>query len=316
MIRFEEIDVMKLLLGYDGSEGADFALADLQNAGLPDSVEAVVLSVAEAWELPLVVDRVSAGSKRFVHPNVVAIEKHLAEVTGNAHDLADGAVRRLKQNFPGWSVTAEAVCGKPAGALITKADQWSPDLLVVGSQGRSTIGRLLLGSVSHKVLHEARCPVRISRKQEYGDTANIRILIAVDGSSDSGTVVKAVARRNWPKDAEFRLIGVDDPFSRPKAGYVHWNPAEDKLEESEESQAWIEKVIEAPAEILRSAGLRVSNNIRWGDAAIKILEEAKEWKADTIFVGARGIGRIKRFLLGSVSSAVAAKAKCSVEIIR
>ena len=47
-----------------------------------------------------------------------------------------------------------------------------------------------------------------------------------------------------------------------------------------------------------------------------ILNEADEWKADSIFLGARGLGRFKRFLLGSVSSTVAAKAVCSVEIIR
>ena len=47
-----------------------------------------------------------------------------------------------------------------------------------------------------------------------------------------------------------------------------------------------------------------------------ILHEAGEWNADTIFVGARGIGRLKRFLLGSVSSAVAAHADCSVEVVR
>ncbi|HEX6125763.1 MAG TPA: universal stress protein [Pyrinomonadaceae bacterium] len=307
---------MKLLLGYDGSECADLALADLKKAGLPDSLEAIVLSVAEAWELPLVVDRVSTGSKRFVHPNVVAIEKHLAEVTGHAQDLADGAARQLKQSFPGWSVTTEAVSGNPAVTLITKADGWSPDLLVVGSQGRSTLGRLLLGSVSHKVLHEARCPVRISRRNTYGNNANVRILIAVDGSSDAARVVTTVAERIWPEDTEIRLIAVDDPFSHPKAGYVSWNTAEQKLEESEASQEWIKKVIEAPAEILRSAGLRVSHNIRWGDAAKMILDEAKDWQADTIFLGARGLGRIKRFLLGSVSSSVAARAGCSVEILR
>jgi nucleotide-binding universal stress UspA family protein len=174
----------------------------------------------------------------------------------------------------------------------------------------------LLGSVSHKVLHEARCPVRISRKNEYGENADTRILVAVDGSPDAETVVKTVAERSWANDAEIRLIAVDDPFSRPAAGYVTWNPVEEKPEDTEESREWISKIIDAPRQILESAGLRVSYNIRWGDAANMILDEAKDWQADTIFLGARGLGRFKRFLLGSVSSAVAAKAKCSVEIVR
>jgi len=47
-----------------------------------------------------------------------------------------------------------------------------------------------------------------------------------------------------------------------------------------------------------------------------LLGEAESWGADCIFVGAKGMGRIERFLLGSVSSAVAARAHCSVEVVR
>ncbi|HEX2491994.1 MAG TPA: universal stress protein [Blastocatellia bacterium] len=45
-----------------------------------------------------------------------------------------------------------------------------------------------------------------------------------------------------------------------------------------------------------------------------LIAEAESWGADCIFVGARGMGRIERFLLGSVSSAVTARAHCSVEV--
>jgi nucleotide-binding universal stress UspA family protein len=48
-----------------------------------------------------------------------------------------------------------------------------------------------------------------------------------------------------------------------------------------------------------------------------LIEIAERWKADAIFVGAnRYGGRIERFLLGSVSAAVAARAHCSVEVVR
>jgi nucleotide-binding universal stress UspA family protein len=47
-----------------------------------------------------------------------------------------------------------------------------------------------------------------------------------------------------------------------------------------------------------------------------LIAEAESWGADCIFVGARGMDRIDRFLLGSVSSALAARAHCSVEIVR
>lgn len=46
-----------------------------------------------------------------------------------------------------------------------------------------------------------------------------------------------------------------------------------------------------------------------------LIAEAETWGADCIFVGSRGMGRIDRFLVGSVSSAVAARAHCSVEVV-
>jgi nucleotide-binding universal stress UspA family protein len=71
------------------------------------------------------------------------------------------------------------------------------------------------------------------------------------------------------------------------------------------------------AEELRLSGLRVDEPIvRDGDPKHLLLEEANAWGADCIFVGARGLSRMQRVLLGSVSGAVAARAECSVEVIR
>ncbi len=307
---------MKILIGYDGSEHSDFAIDDLQRAGLPVEAEAVVLTVGEAWELPLVVDRDVSEAARFKHPNAAVIERHLSEVSKRARAVSEPAVERVKELFPAWQVSSEAVCGRHHVELIKKADEMMPDLLVVGSQGRSAIARVLLGSVSHKVLHEAQCSVRIARKNGYGENANNRVLIAVDGSENSEYVIKTVAERSWAPDTEIRLIAVNDPFARPRTVYISWNLAQNKPEDNEETHEWLGKVIDAPTAALAAAGHQASHNIRWGDAASMILEEAAEWKPDTIFLGARGLGRVKRFLLGSVSSTVAAKAACSVEITR
>ncbi len=308
---------MKLLIGYDGSDHSKFAIEDLQRAGLPADLEAVVLTVGEAWELPMVVDGVSPStSEKFVHPNVAVIEQHLSEVSEKARTLSEPAVMRLQEAFPGWNVRAEVRCGRPAGELVRMADEWSPDLLVMGSQGRSAIGRVFLGSVSHKVLHDTECSVRIARNNQGLPDANARALIAVDGSANADEAVKVVASRNWPRETEIRLIAVNDPFVRRRTSYISWNMAEDKPHDTEESREWVRKVIDEPAEILRLAGCNVSHRMRLGDAANMILSEATEWGANSIFLGARGLGPVKRFVLGSVSSTVVSKAHCSVEVVR
>ena len=53
-----------------------------------------------------------------------------------------------------------------------------------------------------------------------------------------------------------------------------------------------------------------------GPPKLVILEEAEKFGADLIVVGSHGYGFVERFLLGSVSQAVAVHAKCSVEIVR
>jgi nucleotide-binding universal stress UspA family protein len=63
-------------------------------------------------------------------------------------------------------------------------------------------------------------------------------------------------------------------------------------------------------------GLQVSTLVKQEDPKQLLCEEAERWGADCIFVGAKGVGRLERLLIGSVSSAVAARAHCSVEVIR
>jgi nucleotide-binding universal stress UspA family protein len=73
---------------------------------------------------------------------------------------------------------------------------------------------------------------------------------------------------------------------------------------------------EAVERELTEAGLTAISIVREGDPKRMIVEEAQQWGADCNFVGAQGHGRVEKLHLGSVSSAVAARAHCSVEIVR
>jgi nucleotide-binding universal stress UspA family protein len=67
---------------------------------------------------------------------------------------------------------------------------------------------------------------------------------------------------------------------------------------------------------LRAAGLAVTAEVKDGAPVPVLLDAAREWGADAIFVGAQGHRFLERVLLGSVSAAVAARAHCSVEVVR
>jgi len=73
---------------------------------------------------------------------------------------------------------------------------------------------------------------------------------------------------------------------------------------------------QSSVDTLRAAGLNVSPLVTGGDPRKILLEDAERLRADCIFVGARGVRGIERLLLGSVSTAIAARARCSVEVVR
>ena len=285
---------MKILIAYDGSSCADSALEDLRRAGLPRQSEATVISVSELW-MP-VVESVGAGEARIVGALPISLEK--------VESLAQRACERVQSYFPDWTVRAEARSGAPASMIIKMADEWLPDLMVVGSHGRSALGQFMLGSVSQKIVTEAHCSTRVARGRDSDAQAPARLLIGVDGSPDAEAAVTGVATRVWPADSEARvIIALDDVVS-------------EVIDQIQGGRAWMRETLEVAGARLRAAGLTVSSLIRKGAPKIVLPAEAAGWGADCIFVGARGLSRFERFRLGSVSAATAARAHCSVEVVR
>lgn len=78
-----------------------------------------------------------------------------------------------------------------------------------------------------------------------------------------------------------------------------------------------QRLVDAAARKLRTAGLRAKADVFDGDAKKVLVEVAEEWRADCIFLGATGLSnRLEKFLHGSTAGAVASRAHCSVEVVR
>lgn len=300
---------MKILIGYDGSEASTAMLDDLRLAGLPNDTEALVIAVAEMWLVP----PPSYGLAQTDFTDTFQLDIRLARET------AEKAVERLKTLFPGWTISLETAIGAPAREILKKAESYHPDLIIVGSQGLSALGRLFLGSVSQKVATETHTSVRIARGRVQETDEPARIVIAVDGSPESNAAIRSVANRNWNKGTEVVLLtatGHIEPKDY-KAILGSVEPANPEIKAEVDQLSSIKQVLEQALEAqLNANGLTVSTIIRTGDPRKVLLEEAETWGADSIFIGSRGFGKIKRLLLGSVSTAVASRAHCSVEIVR
>jgi nucleotide-binding universal stress UspA family protein len=308
---------MKILIAYDGSEFAGAALEDLKRAGLDADAEALVMAVADVFVPDPVNEQLDDSVPAYVPAAVQRAHERAQHQLEQAEVLAGRASEQIKAMFPNWRVSYHAEADSPAWAVIRKADEWKPDLIVMGARGHSVFGgRLILGSISQRVLYEARCSVRIARGPRSSSNKPVRLLIGVDNSSDSRAAVEAVCDRSWPVGTDVGVLTVVDTVMAVTANPSE--PSTTKWIEVGDERNWheVREIFEPLAQRLRNAGLRAEVLIRRGNPADEILEEANTWGADCIFVGAKGSRGIDRLLLGSVSSAVSARAHCSVEVVR
>ena len=302
---------MKILIGYDGSGWADQAIWDLKKAGLPKTAQVLVLTAADVFlpekrEVP-----VSPLLRAVVEKSREASLEKLAE----AKLLATRAEFKLKALFPHWSIQTKSMAESPAWALIEKAEEWKPDIVLLGAHGHSKLGRFL-GSVSQMVVNQSNRTVRIGRGGSKASEKGIRVLVGLDGSQSSIEVMARVKTRNWPTNTKFLLLAVVDPqkstlLERHSPSILKWF-----FDQGDDTTAVLGRMLDSFAAPLREQGFSVACEVLKGDPKTLLVKEAKKWGADSIFVGARGLTYVKRLLIGGVSSAVASRAPCSVEVVR
>jgi nucleotide-binding universal stress UspA family protein len=311
---------MKILIAYDGSDCAEAALDDLQLAGLPKTAEACVMSVTEIWlpgPPPSSFEITDPAVAAYVPAGRAGLYTDDSPAAQAAQAVADRAAARLRANFPGWTITTQIAAGSPKRELLRQANAWKPDLIVVGSHGHSTLGRILLGSVSQGVLNEARCSVRIARGRVEEVNTPVRVLAGVDGSEASAEAVREIASRHWPPMSEVRVIAVTDPLTPTVLGSLIPPLGRIVDESNAEDREWLDKLLRGSREEFKDSDLKVSTEIAEGDPRRVLVQTAESWGADCVFVGSVGFNnRFERFVLGSVSASVAARAHCSVEVVR
>ena len=133
----------QILLPLQGLSDAEAAVRFLQLKPFHDAVEVTLLTV-----LP------STGPPR---PGDAAGAAAAAEALEEQADYIDGVAERLRAI--GYQAHGVAVVGTPSTMILQQATTLRSDLILMGTRGRQGIARLVLGSVSHDVLHQMPCPV-------------------------------------------------------------------------------------------------------------------------------------------------------------
>jgi len=131
----------KILVGYDGSPTSEKAVDVAIRFGICEKSEVSVLAVARLPEPATSVEVEAVLDDAKEH-----YEKGLKKI-----------VERAKARDV--EVSTDIVVGHPAEQLIRRAEDEHSDLIIVGRRGTSLFQKLMLGSVSERVLRYAHCPV-------------------------------------------------------------------------------------------------------------------------------------------------------------
>jgi nucleotide-binding universal stress UspA family protein len=115
-----------------------------------------------------------------------------------------------------------------------------------------------------------------------------------------------------PKGSEARIITALQKFPPIVTDHMIGPVFEWALKET----ARVEAMVDWSANMLQTEGLKTEVVVKDEDPKQLLINEAESWGANCIFVGSKGMGKFERFRIGSISSAVAARAHCSVEVVR
>jgi len=149
--------IQTILVAIDGSESADIALDFALDLADKYSADLILLNVFT---------RITASSM-ITYPTIsvgsfpAVMEEFSSELRLRHEMLLGEAVKKTKMQKPHLNISRKLVEGRPSDKIIEVAKEDNVDLIVLGHRGQSGIKELVLGSVSDRVAHGAKCAVLI-----------------------------------------------------------------------------------------------------------------------------------------------------------
>ena len=280
----------KVLVGTDGSEDAALAIRAALDLSNETSAE---LHVVHAWRVPPTPSLAQPG---LAYPSQEAIDQ-LEACEKEAEELLEKQAERIRATG-GTLAQTHLREGRAAEEISALAKELGVDLLVVGSRGVGTVERLTTGSVSEGIVHLADCPVLVVRGGE-GAWPPSTVILGDDFSNEAGQAGELAAMVSRLFGARMLCVWVYSMALSGARRASHVMRAEEVLKKSEES------LEERAAELERILGKRPNTLVTTGDAASVVQSAAEKGGEPTlVVVGKRGLGAVKRFALGSVSTDV------------
>lgn len=293
---------MKVLIGVDGSPGG-FTAAQFVGSLLAPRQDAIALYYAP--------------------PRLRRISE---EVTAS---LCDVVFEQARSHLPAplrEQTTTIVGVQRPDHGLLVAADDWRADVIVVGARGTGPLQQPALGSVARNVIYHATVPVLVVRPSaDATSNAPLKVLLADDGSSDCRHTAEVLGRFSFPPGSIGQLLTViEAPLDEHVPAWMSAQLEDQQLaalgfgsfESSEQSRALVREELSRRSVSLPTLFHDQPPLVTVGHAGQEILKVITSEKIHLAVLGARRLGAIDRFLLGSTSQHVVAHAPCSVLIAR
>jgi len=278
----------KILAATDGSEHAVLATHAATDLSLRAGAE---LHVVHVWQEPrfaMTLPAVATGEYARMR------ERWEQE----ARELLEGQANRMRD--AGASVAGTYLRkGRPAEEVVGLSEELVADLVVVGSRGLGEAKRLVTGSVSEGIVQLASRPTLIVRGGE-GVWPPKDVVVGDDGSQEAARSGKLAVQVGKLLEAPVLLVSVyPTRLVYPPVAAPVMHMSEELLSKGEDA------LKKRAAELERVSGDRPETKVATGDTAAVIQEIAGEGAQPALVaVGSRGLGAVRRFALGSVSTDV------------
>jgi nucleotide-binding universal stress UspA family protein len=194
-------------------------------------------------------------------------------------------------------VKVEVLHEDDVAETILELSRGNSDLIVMGSRGENEKDPRAVGSVTKKVIAHTSCPTMIVKKA----STLSNMLVCVDGSDHAMRALNFALNLAGKMGSRITLLNVQEPRLHKVSPDVATQLGDRVLSES--------------LDAVGKSKLKAEKRLEFGVPSDVIADVAEKGEHDLVVLGSRGLGTVKRFLLGSVSDDVSYKSKCSVLIV-
>ncbi len=282
--------MLRILLAVDGSEESYEAVRALAHLSPPEAVSVVYALDVPRPAYPMMSPEVATDL-------YTTVEKSM-------RDEGERVLARAASLLPlhSGAVTKRLETGKPTDIILSVAADTQANMIALGARGVGPMKELLLGSVSHRVLSHAHCPVLVVKNPVRPLR---RILLPVQGPEDAEAAISFLKTHPFAEATDITVLTAVT-FAEPAwpAGVAVTESMKEHILEG--ARFFVEDV----ASRLSSDKYRATGVAVIGTPSSAILKHNSKHSPDLIVMGSRGRTGVTRFVLGSVSHAVLHQTTC------